>query len=67
MARDILAGIVASLQPHITANKKKSKNRVSIFKALEKHRDRVYYKRFYQIDEVIGSNKFFRQVDTIVQ
>lgn len=56
MARDTMASIVASLQPHIIA---KSKNCMSTLEALEKHWGRAYYKQFYQIDKVIGSDKLF--------
>lgn len=65
-AKDTMVGIIANLRPHITVNKGKSENRASTLKALEKHWGRAYYERFYQRDEVISSDKFFRQVGTIV-
>lgn len=44
MAKNTIAGIIANFRRKITANKRKG---------------RVYYERFYQIDEVIGLDKSF--------
>lgn len=66
IARDTMAGIVASLRPHIIANKRKSENRASTLEALEKHWGRVYYEQFYQMDEVISPNKFFQRLGIVV-
>lgn len=67
MARNTITGIIASLQPNITTNKRKSKNRASIFKKLEKDYGRAYYEQFYQIDKVIGSDKFFQQFGAVLR
>lgn len=54
-----MTGIITSLQPHIIANKKKTRNYASKLEVLEKYLDKAYYKRFYQIDKIISFNKFF--------
>lgn len=66
MVKDILFDLFVRLQTHVAANKRKGKYHMSIFKAMDKYQRRVYYKRFYQIDKVIGSDKFFRYAGIVM-
>lgn len=59
--------LVARLQPYVAASKKDTGYRAKTLIAIEKHWGRALYERFYQIDEVLGSDKFFRRVETVVR
>lgn len=65
--KNIIASIIANFRPNILANKENNENCVNTLELLEKNWDKTYYKQFYQIDEVISSDKFFQRVSTIVQ
>lgn len=62
-----MSDLFARLRPYVIANKRKGEHRTNIFKAINKYWKRVYYKRFYQMDKVIGSDKFFCCTGTIVR
>lgn len=59
MARNTISDFFSKLRPHVNANKKKGKLCINILQAIDKYLDRAYYKRFFQMNEVIGSDKFF--------
>ena len=59
IARNIILNLFSKLRPYVNANKKKSKHRISTLQTIDKHWGRAYYKWFFQIDEIICSDKFF--------
>ena len=68
MAKDTMTGIITRLRPHITANKEKGVFRSKTLAAIDKYWPGMgFYKRFYQIDEAAGSDRFFRRVGTVVR
>ena len=68
MAKDTMIGIIMRLYPHITANKEKNVFRSKTLAAVHKYWPGIgFYKRFYQIDEAVGSDRFFRHVGTVVR
>ena len=68
MAKDTMTGIMPSLRPHLLANKKKDVFRSKTLAAIDKYWPGMgFYRSFYQIDEAVGSDRFFRCVDTIVR
>lgn len=47
-------------------NKGKHQNYTSEFEVMKKYWGKIYYKPFYQMDEVISLNKFFQHTGIIV-
>ena len=67
MAKNTMTSIIIRLCPHNTANKEKSVFYSKTLAAINKYwPDRRLYKRFYQIDEAAGLDRFFRHVGTVV-
>ena len=68
MAKNTMTGIITRLRPHITANKEKGVFRSKTLAAIDKYWPGMgFYKKFYQIDEAAGSDRFFRRVGTVVR
>lgn len=53
-------------QPFVTASKKDRRHCALILDDIQKCWDMVLYKRFYQLNKVIKSDKFYYQVSGIV-
>ena len=67
MAKNTMTGIITRLCLFITVNKEKGVFCSKTLVAIDKYwSDMGFYKRFYQIDEAVGSDGFFRRVGTFV-
>ena len=67
MAKDTMTSIITRLCPHITANKEKGVFCNKTLAAIDKYWPGIgFYERFYQIDEAVGLDRFFRRVGIIV-
>ena len=68
MAKDTMTGIITRLRYHIIAHKEKGVFRSKTLTAMDKYWPGMeFYERFYQIDEAVGSNKFFRRFGTVMR
>ena len=68
MAKDTITGIIIRLRLHIIVNKEKTVFFSKTLAVIDKYwLGMRFYKRFYQIDEAIGSNRFFRYVGIIMK
>lgn len=65
MDKETKSVLFAQLQPSVVALKKDTGHRSTKFKAIQKYWGVALYERFYQLDEVMRSDKFYRRVGTI--
>lgn len=61
-----ISNLLAKLKTYIVTNKIKGKYYMNILKVIDKYWDKIYYKRFYQINKVIKLNKFFYYTSIIM-
>lgn len=59
MAKETMPSLLSRLQPYIAASKKDIGNRANTLIEIEKYERQAVYKRFCQINKILGSDKFF--------
>ena len=67
IAKETMTDLIGYIQLVVTALKKNSGNRSRKVLDIGKYWGRALYNRFYNINKALGSNKFFRCLETIVR
>lgn len=67
MAKKTMTNLISRIQPVVTALKKNPGNRKKILSDIKKYWRQAFYNWFYNIDQALGSDKFFRCLKTIVR
>lgn len=67
MIKEIMTDLIGRLQLVVTTMKKNLGNRLSTFFVINKHWGQSLYNWFYNIDNALGSNKFFHYLKTVVR
>ena len=67
MAKETMTDLIGRIQPVVTTLKKNSGNRSRTLSDIGKYWGQAFYNRFYNINKVLESDKFFRRLGTIVR